>query len=256
MQGHHESQYPRSEPHVKLVAMRKVRRSVGRSVLKWRNLVCLPMILMLSLSLLADDTGAAMLRSTGNVQVNKKQALPTSALFRDDLIETQQGAIARIEATGSTADISPETVIQFEGDELVLEHGSVSVNTSRMLRVRVGCVTVTPVNADWTHYDVTDMDGKVTVAALKNDVYLEAKSAKAQEAKQPAHSDRMTVREGEQKSREEKCGAPPVKESGRLAGRGALMNSPYVQWPAGGVIIGLTCWALCTSGNPVSPSAP
>ncbi len=236
--------------------MSKVRRGVGHSVLKWRNLVCLPLIVILPLSLLADDTGAAMLRSTGNVQVNKKQALPTSALFHDDLIETQQGAIARIEASGSTADISPETVIQFEGDELVLDHGRISVNTSRLLRVRVGCIIVTPVNSDWTHYDVTDMDGKVTVAALKNDVYLEGRSAKAQDAKQPAHSDRMTVREGEQKSREEKCGAPPVKESGRLAGRGAIMNSPYVQWPAGGVIIGLTCWALCNTGNPVSPSAP
>ena len=175
------------------------------------------MMVILPVSLMADDTGAAMLRSSGAVLVNKNQALPASALFPDDLIETQQGAIARIEVAGSTADISPDTVVQFEGDELVLEHGSVSVNTSRLLRVRVGCVTITPVNADWTHYDVKDVDGKITVSALKSDVYLEARSSNpqkaSQKATQPAHSDRMIVREGEQKSREEKCGVAEVKKS-------------------------------------------
>jgi hypothetical protein len=197
------------------------------------------------------------------VLVNKNQAPASNALFPDDLIETPQNGVARIEAPGSTADITANTIVQFEGDELVLEHGSVSVNTSRLLRVRVGCVTVTPVNADWTHYDVTDLDGRITVSAQKNDVYIDARSDRsdkaekaAEKAGQPAHSDRTIVHEGEQKSREEKCGGPPVKESGRLAGRGAIMNSPYVQWPAGGVIVGLTCWVLCNSDGPLSPSAP
>jgi hypothetical protein len=232
---------------------------LGRSLSEWRNLVCLPMMVILPVSLMADDTGAAMLRSNGGVLVNKNQAPASTALFPDDLVETQQGT-ARLEAPGSTADINQDAVVQFEGDELVLEHGTVSVNTSRLLRVRVGCVTVTPVNADWTHYDVTDLDGKITVSALKNDVYLEARSNNpqkaGQKATQPAHSDRMLVREGEQKSREEKCEAADFKEPGHLAARGAIMNSPYVQWPAAGVIVGVTCWALCNSDNPVSPSAP
>jgi hypothetical protein len=232
---------------------------LGRSVFEWRNLVCLPMMVILPVSLMADDTGAAMLRSNGGVLVNKNPAPASTALFPDDLVETQQGT-ARLEASGSTADFSPDTVVQFEGDELVLEHGTVSVNTSRLLRVRVGCVTVTPVNADWTHYDVTDTDAKITVSALKNDVVLQARSSApqkaSQKATQPAHSDRMIVRQGEQKSREEKCEAADFKEPGHLAGRGAIMNSPYVQWPAGGVIIGVTCWVLCNSDNPISPCAP
>jgi len=201
-----------------------------------------------------------MLHSTGGVMVNKNPAPTSNALFLDDLIETPQGAVGRIEAPGSTADITPNTMVQFEGDELVLDHGSVSVNTSRLLRVRVGCVTVTPVNPDWTHYDVTDLDGKITVSALKNDVYIDARSSKpdkaAEKAGQPLHFDRTIVHEGEQKSREENCAAPPVKESERLAGHGAIMNSPYVQWPAGGVIVGLTCWVLCNSDSPLSPAAP
>jgi hypothetical protein len=229
---------------------------MGRSFLKWRNFACLPMIVILPASLLADDTGAAMLRSNGGVLVNKTSAPASVALFRDDLIETPKNVVARIEMTGSTADVNSETMVQFEGDELVLDHGSVSVNTSRVLRVRVGCITVTPVNADWTHYDVTDLNGKVTVSASKSDVYIDSRSANPQQAKQPSHSDRMIVREGEQKSREEKCGGPPIKESTRLAGRGAIMNSPYAIGTAVGIVGVLTCLGLCHDDDPVSPAKP
>jgi hypothetical protein len=217
------------------------------------------MIVILPVSLMADDT-AAMLRSSGGVLVNKNVAPASVALFPDDLIETQDKVAARIESSGSTADINPDTVLQFEGDELVLEHGSLSVNTSRGLKVRIGCITVTPVNLDWTHYDVADMNGKVTVSAMKNDVYIDSRSNTAQsakdKAKQGAHFDRVTVRESEEKSRDEKCPAAPVKLSDRFAAKGAIMNSP---WARGAGIIGigvLTCWALCRSDEPISPSGP
>ena len=231
---------------------------MGRSLHHWRNLVCWPMMVIIPVSLLAQDT--AMLHSTGGVMVNKNQAPASNAIFPDDLIETPQGVMGRIEAPGSTADIAPNTMVQFEGDELVLDHGGLSVNTSRLLRVRVGCVTVTPVNADWTHYDVTDLDGKITISAQKNDVYVDARSSKPEKVLekegQPSHSDREIVHEGEQKSREEKCVGPPVKESGRVAGRGAIMNSPYVKWPARVGIAVLTCYALCHSDDPLSPAVP
>jgi len=215
------------------------------------------MVAILPVSLPADAAAAAMLRSNGiGVLVNKNPAPASIALFADDLIETQQGAVARMEASGSTADINPETMVQFEGAELVLEHGSLSVNTSRGLRVRVGCLTVTPVNdAEWTHFDVVDLDGRVTVSGLKNDVYIDSRSSNPQQAKQSAHSSRVIVHEGEQKSREEKCGAADLKESGRLAGRGAIMNSPWAKG-AGLVGIGLTCWLICRGDDPISPTKP
>jgi hypothetical protein len=137
----------------------------------------------------------------------------------------------------------------------VLDHGSLSVNTSRVLRVRVGCVTVTPVNEDWTHYDVTDVDGKVTVSALKNDVYIDSRSAKPQDAKQPTRSDRTIVKEGEQKSREEKCGAAIVQQP-HYAGIGAILNSPWAVGAGGLAIVAITCFALCQNDNPVSPAKP
>jgi hypothetical protein len=227
------------------------------SLLKWQHFVCLPMVVFLPVSVLADDTAAAMLRSNGfGVMVNKNAAPASTALFSGDLIETQKDAVARIEANGSTADINPETMIQFSGEELVLDHGSLSVNTSRGLRVRVGCLIIRPVNnAEWTHYDVVDSDGKVTVSALKNDVSIDVRSSAAHQAKQGVRSNRVIVHEGEQKSREEKCGAAGNRASG-APGKGALLNSPWTERVGLGIIGGLTCFALCRGDDPISPSDP
>jgi hypothetical protein len=212
------------------------------------------MIAILPVSLLADDA-AAMLRSNGiGVLVNNSPAPASIALFSDALIETQASSVARIEEAGSTADINPETIVQYEVDELALDHGSLSVNTSRGLRVRVGCLTMTPVNsAEWTHYDVADVDGKLTVSARKNDVYIDIQSGSPEQAKQPAHSNRITVHEGEQKSREDKCGAA---QSPRAPVARPFLDSPYAIGTGIGIITVLTCWALCRNPAPISPEKP
>jgi hypothetical protein len=215
------------------------------------------MVAILPVSFQAQDAAVAILHSDGvGVLVNKSPAPASIALFSNDLIETEKAAIARIDVSGSAADINAETVVQFEGNELVLDHGSLSVNTSRGMAVRVGCLTITPAdNAEWTHYDVADLNGKVNLSALKNDVNIDERSGSQRQAKQSGHSNRVTVREGEQRSREEKCGAADIRQPGTpLAG--AIMNSPYAIG-AGIVTIGvLTCWALCRSDDPISPTTP
>ncbi len=217
------------------------------------------MIVILPVSLFAQDTAAAILRSNGvGVVVNKYPAPAPIAVFDHDLIETQKNAAARLEASGSTADINSDSIVQFDVTELVLDHGSLSVNTSRGMRVRVGCLTVTPVNKEqWTHYDVVDLDGKVTVFALKDDVYIDARSKNPKDAKQSAHSDRVIVRESEQKSREEKCGAAYQKTPGAIAGRGAIMSSPWVIAAGVAGVGGALCFGfLCQNDDPMSPAKP
>jgi len=222
---------------------------------KWRNSICVFLIAISPASLAADDNGAAILQSNGGVLLNGSPAPASAALFPRDTVETQPTAVARIELTGSAVDITPETLFEFEGDEIVLEHGRVSVNTSRAFKVRVGCLTVTPVNQTWTRYDVTDVDGKVSVAALKSDVNIDSRSANPQQAKRSALAGRVSVREGEQKSREEKCGAANLK-SASVAAQNGILNSPYTVGAALGLAGGLTCWALCHGDDPISPSNP
>jgi hypothetical protein len=209
-------------------------------------------------SLFAQDSTGAMLRTNGNgVQLNKGSAPPSTAIFVNDLIETPKGSIARIETMGSAADINSETVVQYQVDELVLDHGSLSMNTSRGMRVRVGCLTVTPVNpADWTQFEVLDLDGKVTVHALKNEVYIDARSKNPQDVKKPSHSSRDLVREGEQKSRDEKCGAAYVNPAEARSGIGAIMNSMTAKIIGAAIVGTVACLGICHDDDPMSPSKP
>lgn len=228
------------------------------SMWTWRHSVCIPLVVLLPALLLSQEPSSAMLRSNGlGVLVNKTGVPASIALMRNDLIETQRGAVTRIETTGSTADVNPETMVQFAGDELVLDHGSLSVNSSRGLRVRVGCVTITPVNpSTWTQYDVVDRDGKVTVSALKSDVYLDARSSNVQPVKKSAQSNRSIVRETEQKSRDENCGgAQPPRGSGVGAGAGAWLNNPWVIGGAAAAAVAV-CIGICRREDPLSPDSP
>lgn len=203
-----------------------------------------------------------MLHNSGSgVQVNHNPAPAVIALYRDDFIETSKDAVARIETTGSSADIGPGTMVEFEGDELVLDHGGLSVDSSRGLRVRVGCLTITPVNdAIWTHYEVADVNGKVTVSAVKSDVYIDARSGTRKDingTKSPERSTRSVVRETEQKSREDRCVAGALDGQGTPPYTGPLLNSIWARSVGGAGIAVLTCWVFCFSHNdPISPAHP
>lgn len=215
------------------------------------------MAAILPASLFAEDVAAAVLRTSGQgVFVNGSPAPSLAAIFSGDFIETPKQAVARIEATGSSANIDPETLLKFDDQELILDHGSLAVFTGRGFRVRVGCVTVTPVNPSiQTTYEVQDREGKVTVHATKGDVYIDAKSKNAKEVKNPSRSSREIVRETEQKSREENCAAPPMRRP-TTAGLGAPMNSPWVIGAGVLALSGLTLWVLCKGDDPISPSSP
>jgi hypothetical protein len=226
-----------------------------RNLFKWRQFILLPVIALLSAFMLADNAGAVLRSDGSGVLVNRTPPPTSTVLFSGDLIETQQTAVARIEASGSAVNINSQTLVQFEGDELVLEHGGLSVNTTRGLRVRVGCLVVVPQNtADWTHYEVADVDGKVTVSAIKSNVDINSGGSKLELVKH-SPSIRLTVLEGEQKSRDDKCGAEKTLPASPADG--PSLNSPWAVG-AGAVGIGvLICFALCRGGvQPISPSQP
>lgn len=219
-----------------------------------RDSVCLILIGILPVSLLADDTQAAILHNNGGVLVNGNAALNTATIFPGDTVVVQARSVARIEVPGTAVDINTETILVFDGDEVHLEHGSVSVNTSHGFRVRTGCVMVVPVNAAaLTHYEVVDTDSKVHVTAVKNEATIEA-LGKPIPAKQSSSS-RITVREGEQKSHDEKCGNPNFKQTTHAFG--PWLNSPWVYVPSAILITGGTlCLLLCFHNLPISPSMP
>ncbi|MGA7442150.1 MAG: hypothetical protein WBW02_17425 [Candidatus Sulfotelmatobacter sp.] len=221
-------------------------------MLEWRKLVCGLMIIILPTSLTAQDSARAMLHNDGGVWLNGNPAPNSSAIFLHDLVQTQKGSWAKIDADGSTVTVQPETIVQFEGDELVLEHGGLQVNTSRGMKVRVNCITVIPLTQDWNRYDVTDVDGKVMVAAHQSDDKIHYQAAATRLSKQTRSSD-VTVHQGEQVTREERCGAPTRPAAGVDATM-ATLNTPLAKGIGIAAIGILVCWALCRGDQPVSPA--
>jgi hypothetical protein len=224
-------------------------------LLKWRNLVCGMMIVVMPASLMAQASGGAMLHSDGGVWLNGNPAPNSSAIFPHDLVQTQKDHQGKIDADGSTVTVQPDTIVQFEGDELVLDHGSLQVNTSRGMKVRVNCLTVIPLTQEWTRYDVTDVDGKMHVVAYENDVKIHYQGATAKRSKAAVSSDAI-VHQGEQATREERCGVA-ARPAEVINAKGAILNSTWAKGAGGGALVALCIFLVCRGGDdPISPYKP
>ncbi len=219
---------------------------------EWRNLVCGVVIVILPTSLVAQDAMRGMLHSDGGTWLNEAPAPATAAIFPDSLVQTQKGHVATIDVEGSTVLIGPETMVQFQGHELVLDHGSLRLETASEMEVIVGCVSIIPTTGDRTLYQVTDVDGKVKIAASKKDVKVHSHGGALRRSKQSASSDSI-VHEGQQTTREERCAAA---ETPSQAANGAILNKGIAEDLGIAAVAVLTCLGLCHEDNPVSPAKP
>jgi hypothetical protein len=225
------------------------------SVSAARILVCWAMIVLFPLSLIAADTGSAIVRGNGGVLVNDTEVADSIAVFPGDTLETKPGFIANLDAEGSSVLIQGESIVKFQGNYLILEHGSVSVGTSTTLSVHVNCLKVEPLSGDRTQYDVTDKTGTVQVAAHKNDVRIQRTGGLKKPSAQNSSSDSSIVHEGQQATRDESavCGAASPEQ----AGKG--LNTKWLEIGGGaGAGVLVLCLILCKgkSTSNVSPSTP
>ncbi|MGA8272546.1 MAG: hypothetical protein WB919_13385 [Candidatus Sulfotelmatobacter sp.] len=220
-----------------------------------RHFISLAMVVLFPLSLFAADTGSAILHTRGGVWVNGEEVADSTAIFPGDSLETKSGFVANLDTEGSSILIQGESVVKFQGNYLVLEHGSVAVGTSTSMSVHVNCLNVEPLSNDRTQYDVTDLTGKVEVAAHKNDVNIKQGGALAKPSAASSASQSATVQEGHQAARDETiaCGAPPPPQG---AGSGGGMNTKWIEIGAGvggGALV--LCLLLC-KGTPSPPASP
>lgn len=207
------------------------------------------MVVVVPLSLLG-QTPSAILHSQGGVWVNGYEAKDSAAVFAGDTLETRPEFSAKLSLEGSGVSIQPESLTKFQGDLIELTHGGVSVGTSTRFKVKVKCITVTPVLGEWTQYDVTDVNGNVQVAAIKNDVNVEITKGLTKPSAESAQSSGGTVHEGEQHSYNESdvCGAPA-----RFPNGASPLNAKWIE--IGGATLGgvLVCLILLCKGSGSSP---
>jgi hypothetical protein len=205
---------------------------------------------------LPEKAAAAILHTQGGVWVNGYEAHDSSSVFAGDIIETKPDSFANLTLDGSTVLIAPQSVSTFQGDLLELDHGGVSVTTSKGFRVRVNCILVVPVLSQWTQYAVTDVNGSVQVAARKLDVNIEHERGRSKVAPEPqSPQQQASVHEGEEKSYDESAVCGPAARP-TTAAQG--VSPKWIVAGAGGA--GLLVLLLIHGGDnnpkPVSPWAP
>jgi len=226
----------------------------------FRKMVSCVLLSIFPGSLLAADSGAAMLYTHGAAWLNGAHVPTSSAIFTGDLVQTRSDSAANINAPGSSITVLGESLVQFEGASLKVEHGGVSVATSKGVATTAGEVRVAPVSNAWTEFDVTDTDGTVKIAALKGDLSVTDDSGTVTLAQgQQTTRDEQTSDQSNQstdnnnkdkkKNKKRADGAAP-------AAAGGILNSPVAIGIGAAAIVGVTAWVLIQSNNPVSPSQP
>jgi hypothetical protein len=220
---------------------------MGKSA--FRNLVSCVLLFLFPGSLLAADTNAAMLYTNGGAWVNGAH-IPraSSAIFSGDLLQTNSESVANINQAGSTATVLSDSLVKFEGSSVQIEHGGVSVATSKAMAITAGDVKVTPASMAWTEYNVSDVDGTVRIAATKGDLLInDGQQTTTLSQGQETTKDETTDADKKKKKKEE--GAVP-------AAGGGILNSPIAMGIGVGAVAGVTIWVLLQSNNPASPSQP
>jgi hypothetical protein len=217
----------------------------------YRTVACF-LVLAFPASLFAGEMPpAAMLYSHGGTTLNGTSVPRSSALFSGDLVQTGSDSVANINATGSTVLVLNDSLIQYEGDSLKLEHGGVSISTSKSLSASAGDVKISPAKGVLTEFDVRDVDGRVQIAARKGDLSVTDQNGTTTLAQgQQTTTDESSQQSGA-KNKRKKAGPVPGATPGSA---GAILDSPWVVGIGGGAIIGTTIWVLLQGDNPASPS--
>jgi ferric-dicitrate binding protein FerR (iron transport regulator) len=224
----------------------------------FRRMVSCVLLLIVPASLFAADQPAAMLYSHGAALLNGNSIARSSAIFSGDLIQTNADSAANINASGSIVLVLNDSLVQYQGNAVMLEHGGVTISTSKLLATRAGDVTVSPAATVWTEFEVRDVDGRVQIAARKGDLTIRDDQGTTtlpqgqqttRDESQP--QDNSQSQDDNKKKKERAEGGPVAPAAG-----GGTLNSPVAIGIGGAVIVGVTAWVLSRSSAPASPSVP
>ena len=226
---------------------------MGKSAL--RGMVSCVLLILFPGSLFAADSNAAMLYTNGAAWVNGTHVPRTSsAIFFGDLLQTRSDSVANINEPGASITVMSDSLIQFQGASLDIQHGGVMVSTSRGVSTTAGDIKVSPVSSSWTEFNVTDVDGTVRISARKGDLNISdgkqtVTLAQGQDTTRDDSSSVSNDQNGKKKNKKRQTGAVP-------AAGGGILNSPYAVGIGGAAVVGVTTWVILQNSNPASPSKP
>jgi len=223
---------------------------MGKSA--FRRMVSSVLLLLFPVAMDAADSNAAMLYAYGPAWVNGAHVpRSSSAIFSGDLLQTRFDSVANINEPGSAITVHSDSLVQFEATVIRIEHGGVTVSTSRQVATIAGDVKVTPASHSWTEFNVVDIDGTVRIAARKGDLTIsDGKDVFALAQGQETTRDESASDTDSSKKHKKRGGAAAP------AAGGGILNSPLAVGIGGAAIAGVAAWVLIQDDNPASPSKP
>lgn len=211
---------------------------------------CVLAILFPAQVMLGGETASAMLYTNGAAWLNGSEVPKSAAVFTGDMLQTRPDSTARIQSNGSSVMVLADSLVKFEGPAVELEHGAVRVTTSRGLATRAGDVTVKPASNSWTEFQVTDVDGRMQIAANKGDLTVQDDQGTT------------TVTQGQQTTRDDTSDTGKKKKKRRHgtgaapAAGGGIMSSPQVVYGGLAAAGAIGVWVWLQSESPASPACP
>jgi hypothetical protein len=206
-------------------------------------------VVVLQAALFAADQPAAMLYTHGTALLNGNSITRSSAIFSGDLVQTNASSAANINASGSIVLVLNDSLVQYQDHALKLEHGGVTISTSKLLATRAGSVIVSPVASVWTEFEVRDVDGQVQIAARKGDLTISDDRGTTTLAQGQETTRQESDSQEDNKKKKKKRAAAATPAAG-----GGVLNSPVAIGIGAGAILGVTAWVLVKSDDPASPS--
>ena len=219
-------------------------------VLYLKILSCM-LLVIFPAALFAVDQPAAMLYAHGTALLNGNSIASSSAIFSGDLVETSSDSAANINASGSIVLVRNDSLVQYQGNAVKLEHGGVTISTSKALATRAGDVTVSPAASVWTDFEVRDVDGTVQIAARKGDLTISddtGTTTTLAQGQQTTRDDSQSQNDDKKKKKKKRRAAGAAPAAG-----GGILDSPWAIGIGGGAVAGATAWVLIRGDEPVSP---
>lgn len=223
----------------------------------FRKMVSCVLLFFFPAAIFAADSNAAMLYTNGAAWVNGAHVpRSSSAIFSGDLLQTRSDSVANINEPGSSVTVLSDSLVKFAGTSVGIEHGGVTVSTSREMAAVAGDVKVMPASNSWTEFVVTDFDGNVRIAARKGDLTVnDGKETFTLAQGQETTRDETASDTDKDNSKDKKKNKKRAAGASPAAG-GGYLNSPIAVGIGAAAAGGVAIWVLTKSDNPASPSKP
>ena len=126
-----------------------------------------------SLGAESSTKAGAVLRASGDVEVNGAVTRDITTLFPGDLVKTNEDSVANIIAGGSSVLVMPNASVKFTGHDVEVSEGGVSVATSEGMAVIASGLTITPAAQKASKFEVADNEDSVAIAAREGNLTVD-----------------------------------------------------------------------------------